>query len=123
MIIHEDIVMKKNSSPKDYREEKELSFSELTDRILFAIDEGNVVKAKALANIQVEQGMPGYLEDLLTEWKFYLVRVITLIVEQGIRSGTVTEYLEQKSADGLRDITARAADLRGHALRLQTDRS
>ena len=90
----------------DSLENNELSSEKLTDRILFAVREGNELKAKEAALQLVENGVPGFLENELLEWQFYLVRILTLLVAAVTQPPTVTVYIEKRAQDGLRAIAA-----------------
>ena len=98
--------MERNNNKARYTDETEQASYRQTDKILFAVKEGNLVQAREAALAYIESGIPGYLKDPLTEWKFMLVRMMTLLVEVITRSTSVTQYLEKRSEDFLRSIEA-----------------
>ena len=50
-----------------------------TEKLIFAVKEGNEYQALAAVREQVKQGLNDRLGDEVSEWKYYLVRVLTLL--------------------------------------------
>ncbi len=86
---------------KETDEEKIINY---TESLLFAVREGNEYKAVSAAKNQIDTGLPGFLDDLLTEWKFYLVRTLTLMTDVMLHNGRMGRYLDQFATERMKKI-------------------
>ena len=67
---------------------------ELTDRILQGIREGNEYQALQAVRIKNEIKMPGRLNDELTEWKYEVIQLKSLIIQELRRLGVIDLLLD-----------------------------
>ncbi len=98
--------MIQETTAEDDTREKE-TFSDVyrpTDDLLSAVREGNAYQAQEAVRRQIEQGLSGQLQDPLTEWKFYLVRILTLITFTACENRAMNRYLDSIAAQYVREI-------------------
>ena len=88
--------MEEKKSYYNVMEEREDSPAGLTRQILFAISEGNEVLAVRLSEEMVSKGLLGILENPVTEWQFYIVRLLTLMAVVIEKNGTGSAFLESQ---------------------------
>ena len=86
------------------RTEEAAAWKNLSDKILWAISEGNELQAKAAAEEQIRVGMRGILDNEVTEWKYYLIRMMTLLVYRACENGSMYEYFDGFAVAFLRRI-------------------
>ena len=91
-------------SRDDGRPDEAIAWKNLSDKILWAISEGNELQAKAAAEEQIKVGMRGILDNEVAEWKYYLVRLMTLLVYRSCENGSMYEYYDRFAVDYLRRI-------------------
>jgi len=88
-----DLNEKKNVMEKTTEDRQDrVAHSSITSELLYAINEGNVQLALHAAERRINLGVLSCLQDDLTEWKYYLVSVLTLMMEIIIRAGKEVDY-------------------------------
>ena len=97
--------MKKSVSEND-----QYTILDLTDSILFALRENNQLQAMNAVQKIIDQGIPYYIDDHLVEWKFFLVRIQSLIMEV-LRHGNTGSFVAKNIEKYLISIdSARSVD-------------
>lgn len=91
-------------SRDDGRQEEAMAWKNLSDKILWAISEGNELQAKSAAEEQIKVGMRGILDNEVVEWKYYLIRMMTLLVYRSCENGSMYEYYDRFAVDFLKRI-------------------
>ena len=89
----------KNSSDTDAT-----SVEKLTNRILYAVQEGNELQAREAAAQLSTVYEPRFLEDSLLEWQFFLIRIMTLLVAVIVEPPSVTQHIERRAQDAVKAI-------------------
>ena len=67
---------------------------ELTERILQGIREGNEYQTLKAVQEKNRMGVPGRLNDELTEWKYELIQMMALIIIELCQTGTIDLILD-----------------------------
>ena len=70
----------------------------LTNQILFSVRENNEYQALAAAEEQIRIGLPRLVRDEVMEWKYYLVRMLTLLISVLKTEDDPSPYFEQKAS-------------------------
>lgn len=86
--------MEEKKAYNNVMDEREDSPAGLTKQLLFAVSEGNEVLAVRLSDEMVSRGLLGLLENPVTEWQFYIVRLLTLMAVVIEKNGTGSAFLE-----------------------------
>ena len=76
------------------------------EQILWAVSEDNEMKAMAAVENQIEVGMVGYLGDVLTEWKYYLISTMSILIYRARDNEILYRYTDQSSLPLLKRIYA-----------------
>lgn len=82
---------------------------ELTDRLLYAVREGNEYQVLKMIQEWNSLPLPGRLEDELTEWKYDLVQIKSLIIQELRRCGVMDLLLENLNTEFTQRIHAAAS--------------
>ena len=77
-----------------------------TDKMLFAVREGNEYQAVEAAHQQIKAGLPSNIDNPLLNWQFFLIRTLTLMTDVMIHNGRMKRYLEQFAVERVK-LTAR----------------
>ena len=85
-------------------ENSELDPVGLTRQILFATGEGNEYYAVNLAEQLIHRGLLGLLKNPVTEWKFYILRFLTLLSVLIARKGIDNDFLELQIENCMKEI-------------------
>ena len=87
----------KNSAMETAAEDRQdrVIHSSVTSELLYAIKEGNVQLALHAAERRINIGVLHILDDELMEWKYYLVHILTLMMEIIITAGKEVDYPNQ----------------------------
>ena len=80
------------------------SSEQLFLQLIIAVGEQNEGQAVRLAEKQIAAGMTGKLTDMLTEWKFYLVRVLTIYTWVICERNVIEQYPEELESMFLKRI-------------------
>ena len=79
------------------KDQETLDLSPLS-RLLFSVRENNKSRALQTAQSIIEEGMPGILRDPVMEWKFFMVKMLTLLTNM-FGGGTETSEFMEHHAD------------------------
>ena len=102
-------IMKKNyEDERDGNVSKGEKVLDLTPirQILFAVRENNEYRALQAVNEVIEKGMPGIMQNTITEWKFYLVRVLTLLINMFGGEPETSDFIDRLNVKVLLHIDA-----------------
>ena len=75
-------------------------------RLLLAVRESNEYQTQKSLSALLRKGMPGELNDVVQEWRFCMVRLLTLMSFMMRGKGIGNRYLEQLGSEYLRKIEA-----------------
>ena len=75
-----------------------------TDKMVFAVREGNEYQAVEAAHQQIEAGLPSNIDNPLLNWQFFLIRTLTLMTDVMIHNGRMKRYLEQFAVERVKLI-------------------
>ena len=85
--------------------EKTLNLTPI-NQILFAVRENNEYRALKAVDAIIEKGMPGIISDPVLEWKFYLVRVLTLLINMFGAEPETSEFMDRMAAKTIKHIAS-----------------
>lgn len=75
-------------------------------RILWAVEEGNGFQASKCVSLLSHEGMAGDLDDQLTEWQFYLIKLLSLLSFTMRNKGKGYRYVDLLEKDYMKKTEA-----------------